>query len=333
MDIQLLQFISLAITVGYMEFDFLKTYNANILKEKEELKSFKKNERDVKEYYDICNYILYEILSDFDKENYPALKCPELSFDKKEYIKIILQTHQTPQINLLLYKLTNYINPKHLTRLISNLQDLTIEYPKDIYFPPFYKPLGEYDVMLNTIYLYDDSLPILSHEFLHMASTIITKNYSFIGFCINGDENEKFFNGFNEGYTEVLNERIFESNFIGYQINYIICKLLETMFDDKTELEIAYFNNNIGVFVDKFLTYGTKEELTYILKQLDYFSNIPYTLNEQNELSEMIYQIISRKNEIDKMLKCEQIIKESQPTKQEHTNKDNYIKRLVKKFN
>lgn len=322
MDISLLQALSLIITIGYMEFEIIKTNNANIQLKNDE----KENNEDIKEYYDLCNSILFEILSDFDKENYPALKCPKLQFDKKEYIKTILNPHPNPQVNLLFYKLINYIDPKYLTRLLSNLKNLKVEYPKDQYFPPFYKPLGEYSDELNTIYIYDNIPSTLSHEFLHMASTVVIENYSYIGFCIKSNELEKFLNGFNEGYTEILNERIFGANFVGYKVNYLICKLLETMFDDKSELEIAYFNNDIDVFINKFLTYGTKDELSYILKQLDYFSNIPYTLNDKNKFADMVYEIISRKYEPDKILKCKQIIKENQPKEE-----DSIIKKLVRK--
>jgi len=195
-----------------------------------------------------------------------------------------------------------------------------------MYFSPSYNPLGEYYSTENKIYIYEKNQYTLSHEFLHAASTTITPNYIYMGFSAdNGAEN--FFSGFNEGYTELLNRRIFGATQISYIINYIICQLLEVMFENPKELEIAYFNNRVDVFIKRFLMYGTKEELIDILRTLDYASRIPYTYKEIEELINLVCEIICRKGEPDKILKCEQIKNNIKTQKQ-----DKFIKRLVKKF-
>jgi len=322
--LHILQILSLSITSGYIGNNIIKLeHTKNILKQ-----IYNENliQEETREYYARCNQILLATLNDFDKSNYPELIVPDSPFTKQEYIAILHHMNNNPELTPLINKLGKYINPKYLTRITLNLSQLQVEYPKDIFFPPYYKPLGEYDEIKNIIYIYDYNDATLSHEFLHAASTIITSNYSYIGFCIyNGTD--KFFNGFNEGYTELLNERIFGADFIGYQANFIVSKLLETMFDDKQELEIAYFNNDITVFINKFLTYGSKEELIYILQMLDYFASVQFTIKEKNQLIDMIGEIISRKEEKDKILRCNQI--------REKDEKQNpkIIKRLVKKFN
>jgi len=322
MNILVFQLLTLFIATGYIGISKIKINETEKL-----IKEIAKQDyQDIKEYYEICNETLQEILNDFNKENYPELPPIDLQLDNQDCIERLNSLIFYPELEPIINKLINYIEPKHLIQLILNLQTLQIVYPDNIPSTPSYNPAGEYNYTENKIYIYGYSTDTLSHELLHAASTTVTPNYTYIGFAAdNGAEN--FFCGFNEGYTEVLNRRIFGSKKLVYPLNYIACILLEIMFEDPKELEIAYFNNRVDVFIKQFLTYGTKEELVDILKALDCASRIPYTYKEGEELINMICSIIGSKNNPDKILKCEQAKSDFKIKKQ-----NRFIKRLVKKI-
>lgn len=327
MDLMTFQILSMLIIYGYISIDTIKIDKSEKFIEEMTNQDY----QDIIEYYDICNEILLEILNDFNKDNYPNFNPFEIELTEDDYIEAKNGLNAYPEIKLLVSKLINYIEPKYLKNLILNLQTLKINYYKDLSFRPSYNPAGEYNIEKNIIKIYKNNPYTLSHEFLHAASTAITQNFSYIGFSVDNGA-EYFFNGFNEGYTELLNERIFGANKIGYFQNYTICRFIEIMFNNKKDLEIAYFNNQTDVLIKKFLEYGTKEELIYIMKEMDYKTRIIDTYTEFNELIDMVCEIIYRKEEPDKIFKCEQL-KNSLKNYYKNEEPDTFIKKLVKKFN
>ena len=334
----ILQLLFSLIVGGYIEYDIIKINRIIKLIEQSEKEAdgnaFYNENQSWKEVlmelinncnnkdYTMCDEFLSEIL--YRWENCKLKIFPS---SKQEYIEMICLQNHYPELNSLIDKLIKHIDPEHLTRLMLNIENLEIEYLKEKLFSFSPKLLGEYDVTANKISIYKKSQDVLSHEFLHMASTIVTQNSSYIGFRID-NEKGKSFNGLNEGYTELLNKRIFGAEFIGYQSSFIACQLLEIMFDDEKELEIAYFNNDIDVFINKFLSYGTPEELNIILQTLDYLITYYHTFEEEEEFLDMICEIIGRKHEPDKILRCKEIRQINEYKKPEIP-----IKKLVKKLN
>lgn len=335
----ILQFLSSLIASGYIDYDIIKINRIIKLIEQSEKEAdgnaFNNENQSWKEIlmklinnwnngdYTMCDEFLSEILYGWENDVYFKLK-KYFPSNKQEYIEMICLQNHYPELNPLIDKLIKHIEPEHLTRLMLNIVDLQIEHKKKKGFQLFSNLLGDYDVIANIICLYNESQDVLSHEFLHMASTIVTKESCYIGFCID-NEMGKLFNGLNEGYTELLNKKIFNAEFIGYQLNFIACQLLETMFDDKQELEIAYFNNDIDVFINKFLSYGTTEELNIILQELDHLIIHQHTFEVEEELLDMICEIVGRKHEPDKILRCKEIRHENKCKKSEIP-----IKKLVK---
>ena len=159
-----------------------------------------------------------------------------------------------------------------------------------------------------------------------MASSKTINNINLCGFTI-GNQYGTFFNGLNEGFTEIFNQRIFHENFITYKTNTLICQCLELMFENPKDIETAYFNNDIDFIYTTFLNYGTKEEFAYLCQKLDYFATKDHEQIEVEETLDFLYNIISRHSEKEKLEMFNQLVEQSKP----QTLKSK-IKSLVKKI-
>ena len=126
----------------------------------------------------------------------------------------------------------NYIDPINFQVCINRLTDLKINHFDLIHdikkYLQNYLNDGIYLPKENTIDIYKifDKNSVLSHEFLHMASTLKNQTsgfYTKLDSCWIG-------NGLDEGYTELLNQRIFNTKKISYTYNIEIIKILELFF-------------------------------------------------------------------------------------------------------
>lgn len=208
----------------------------------------------------------------------------------------------------------NYIDPINFETCINKLNNLKINYfdlIHDIkkYLQNFCENEGIYIPKENTIDIYKvfDKKNVLTHEFLHMAST--GKNQT-SGFCTNLDD-IWIGNGLDEGYTELLNKKIFKNKKISYIYNVEIVELLELFFDKPKDMEYAYFHNNIFIVYQTFLKYGTKEEFLSLLQILDNLieTNIPiYKKVTVIKTKINLYTILKRSQNKDKILAAEQIL-------------------------
>ncbi len=212
----------------------------------------------------------------------------------------------------------NYIEPENFTICSQRLKDLKINYItilKDIkkYLQNFCENEGSYTPQNNTIDIYKifSKKNVLSHEFLHMASSK-DENCGF--HLITRFEDAEIGRGLNEGYTELLNKRIWKYKNNSYRQNVKIVRLIETLFDDPKEMENAFFNNDLDKVFLQFLKYGTKEEFFEIMTNLDnlattnqiIFSNVD---NIKTQLK--LYEIIKRSNDPKKITNFENILDEN----------------------
>ena len=208
----------------------------------------------------------------------------------------------------------NYIDPINFETCIGKLNNLKINYFNLIhdikkYLQNFCESEGKYIPKENTINIYKvfDKKSVLTHEFLHMAST--GKNQT-SGFCTNLDD-IWIGNGLDEGYTELLNERIFNSKHLSYTYNIEIIKILEIFFDNPKDMEYAYFHNNIFIIYQTFLKYGTKEEFFSLLQVLDNLveTDIPiYKKVTAIKTKLNLYIILKRSQNKEKILAAEKIL-------------------------
>lgn len=241
--------------------------------------------------------------------------------------KKALNQNQDLDINLLLQNLSypnelknivitfkNYVDNENFNMCLQRLNTLQINYINilnDIkkYLQNFFENDGAYIPIDNTIdvYTFFDKESVLSHEFLHMAST---GNDGISGFCTLlkdvwiGD-------GLDEGYTELLNSRIFKSKNISYKYNIEIVKLIEILFDNPKDMQYAYFHNNIFIVYKTFLKYGTKEEFFKTIQTLDNLSetDIPiYKRLTATKTKLNLYQIIKRSNNQEKIKQAENLL-------------------------
>ena len=109
--------------------------------------------------------------------------------------------------------------------------------------------------------------------------------------------------GLDEGYTKLLNERIFHSKKLSYTYNIEIIKILELFFDNQKDMKYAYFHGNIFIINHTFLKYGTKEEFFSLLQILDNLIKVTATKAKLN-----LYTILKRSQNKDKILATEQIL-------------------------
>lgn len=283
------------------------------------------NPRGTQGYYDTLNNTLINILNDFEAKPFIQM-LPQLPENMIPNIKqYIMKYNKNPDLEPILTKFIQYIDPINLLNLLMNIETLQVKYQKIIERNHAYTILGDYNSHTNTIYIHKKTPFTLSHEFLHAASTKRVGNISLCGFTIS-NEHGMFFDGLNEGFTELFNERIFNTASTTYRNNITICRCLELIFDNPKDVETAYFNNDIDFFYQTFLEYGTKEEFAYICYQLDCFFDDDYTKQEYNTVLDILYMIISRKNDPEKLEQFRQITQASKPFSIQES-----LKKIVKK--
>ncbi len=198
--------------------------------------------------YDVSKYINYK---GFDKTIY-------------EFYTILEETFSHCNLGAF------YTNLKNLRVKVRNYNIL------DILCMEIFKTLdaGSYNTKKNKItYLNENDEEIRSiicHELLHMASTIETKNTSFIGFSQENKKTKKTIGmALNEGYTEYLNKKYFNSVLeTNYEEEISIAERLEFIIGERKMQEL-YFKADLNGLVDELSKYTTREEVISIIKKLD----------------------------------------------------------------
>lgn len=235
--------------------------------------------------------------------------------DKQDYLNIIKEIKIPEELKEIVNTFVQNVDEKNLKYCAKNLKTVKIE-NKNIMkqFKDYLSNLekstlasGLYYCHTNTIDLFINSKRVLSHEFIHMC----TNNGTDCGFNLCTRYNEKIGQGLNEGYTELLNTRIFKYKNLSYSKNVSIVKLLETFFDDPKDLENAFFSNDLDKVILQFCKYGTKEEFFNLLENLDNFATGPILLKDfiqYHKLQFKLYEIIKRSNEPNKIQNFENIL-------------------------
>lgn len=235
--------------------------------------------------------------------------------DKQDHLNIIKEIKIPEDLKEIVNTFVQNVDEKNLKYCAKNLKTVKIEnkniikhfkdYLSNLTKPPF--TAGIYHNNTNTIDLFIDSKQTLSHEFIHMC----TNNGTACGFQLYTRYNEEIGRGLNEGYTELLNQRLFKYKHHSYPKNVGIVKLLETFFDDPKDLENAFFSNDLDTVTLQFCKYGTKEEFFHLLENLDNFATGPIPLKDftqHHKLQFKLYEIIKRSNDSNKIQNFENIL-------------------------
>lgn len=257
---------------------------------------------------------LYKHTGDIEPNKRQKNPFVTLLMDKKskDYLNALNSMNIPEQLKDIVEKFKNYVEPEDLKFCVHNLQSVSINHKNiliDIkdYIQNFARSVvaaGNYSYD-NQINLFFTKNGVLSHEFLHMAS----HDNDCIGFQSNV-HNEEIGRGLNEGYTELLNQRIFTGKKRStYQKNVKMAGLFELFFDNPKDMQHAYFKANLDTVFDEFRKHGTKEEFFEIMQDLDNFARAYIPIKDDIKYIKMqlkLYDIIKRSNNKEKIRKFEE---------------------------
>lgn len=230
------------------------------------------------------------ILKNIDKDikNFEQIIDEKLPHVSKNYFNHNLSTLKVKKSNFLI-EIVNYINSSSLAAYY-NLETNKIVMSKT--------PQSKH----------------LSHELLHMSSTLNTEKYRFTGFSYEDYKNDiKLGKGLCEGYTGHLNKKYFVPETNEYQYFRNITELLEFIVGQKT-MEKLYFDANLKGLADILEQYSNHDEIYNLIKLVDNLfeisssksklkeaKNIEYFEQATDKITNIIrniYQTYERKNHI-----------------------------------
>jgi len=290
-----------------------------LLKELDKIKNYNKNVYKTRnDYNDFNDFFMNLIL--INNINYPyKIDEPILTDGGINIINKIINNGDYPkELKPLVDKLYTFIGPENLYLCAMNL--LTIKIIKDKKYKlkkfdfSYSFCEGKYYPDVNQIYFYNKN--VLSHELLHMASTCRNKNnedFYFSGFRF--DHKYKIFQrGLNEGYTELLDRRVYYNEDYNtdslYKINVFILRMFELLYPNYKYMERDYFWANRLSPLIIFRRYGSVEEYFKLSRYLDFFANTKIIGNEDIEMLNFINKIIKRTYDNEKIIKAEKITEE-----------------------
>ena len=181
----------------------------------------------------------------------------------------------------------------------NNFSTLKVEKSKEILKTG---AVGTYTGSENIIKYVDNNASILGHEMLHMASYMYdsVNDVHYHGFMQQKDKTI-IGTGLNEGYTELLNSRLFTNGKItSYPRLVRIVKLLEEFFPNPQVVSHYYFTCDLPAFLQNLRRYCTQEEIKEILYGLDrlyeynHIPSSPVAIKLETQLATKLYSIYQR---------------------------------------
>lgn len=180
----------------------------------------------------------------------------------------------------------NYFDDETLKNLYNNV--------KWVLFKKYNSKInnGEYLSYANIIkFVSEDRVTTINHELMHMASNPYDNTNNFGGFFYTIDK-YKIGYGLDEGYTELLNKRYFNSGSENiYKTEVSICTFLEEIVGQK-KMEKMYLTANLfGLIQDLKQIYDIKE-IERFMAALDFINDYDYrSLISNIELDNLFKQI------------------------------------------
>ena len=154
---------------------------------------------------------------------------------------------------------------------------------------------GTYDGVSKTIEIYHDKKDhsTLHHELLHSASSDFS--YDSSGFRVSLKEGGEFGEGLNEGYTELLNNRFFNTSSTSYTYLQKLAELIELFYENKEDMVEDYFNADIFGLIGELLKSMSLEEAIDIIVDMDRFMYLKdFTVSDYTKLKQKILKIYER---------------------------------------
>ena len=227
------------------------------------------------------------------------------------------RVNSTKNKELLFYieKLERFTNEENLKNAYRNLSTVDVKWQP---YKIIYSTLGSYDAKKNQLkYALNGTL---GYEFLNMCSTYydVDSNEKQAGFSW-----QKGFSiigrGLNVGYTELLNARIYNEDYLieDHEKEARIAELIEFFFDDPKEMESLYFNHNLPGFIQHMEQFKEREEVIKLIREIDqitfssYFGN-PLPTYDYIKIQLKLYDWFKESNKNPKKLeKMEKLLNEN----------------------
>ena len=256
------------------------------------------------------NYIQY---------NFPIVEYAILNKkEAKKLLDISKKLEEKPKIYQFYQKLSQEIKINHLTNFFTNAQTVTISNEKltltkrIIEIKTGFFKIAEYDPNKNAITIYHNFVKnALNHELLHLASfNFCTKQ---AGFSYYDPKENKILigKGINEGYTELLNRRYFNSKSLSYPKLRKIAELIELFYENKKDMEADFFHANFYNLLAHLTQSISYDEAISMLIDTDYIFYHPHDNKYFKNFKEDIYSLYSQnhsKNDQEKFKNKAKII-------------------------
>lgn len=157
---------------------------------------------------------------------------------------------------------------------------------------------GGYSTEFNSITIKDSrSNSTIFHELMHMASTVKTKDVSYVGFKQKMD-GEYIGQGLNEGYTQLLTEKFFpekiSQRYVSYPFETHFARLVEEIVGEEKMIDF-FFKANLRDLMLELIKYSSNKETSKFIRNLDVLNKHKYTklplLDIQAQLQETIFNL------------------------------------------
>lgn len=172
------------------------------------------------------------------------------------------------KFNKILENFLNVMNNNFEEDDLKNLYDniIWVMFKKYISF----KYDGDYDPITNIIRtLSEDDTNSINHELIHMSANPHDGTSNYGGFYYSTN-NYIIGYGLDEGYTELLNKRYFDSKTQNaYRLQIIICKYLEQIVGQK-KMEKLYLNANLFGLIKELKQTHKIEEIERLIAAIDF---------------------------------------------------------------
>ena len=134
------------------------------------------------------------------------------------------------------------------------------------------------------------------HELLHLSSSTFDRGRlcEFCGFSqYNYILNIKIGTSLNEGYTEYLNEKLFNNQSNVYIIEQNFAKAVEQIVDPVV-MKKLFFKANLKELVDILSRYSDIDKTLEFIESLDYISNNSNKIFNKEKLNKKVYDVINK---------------------------------------
>lgn len=161
--------------------------------------------------------------------------------------------------------------------------------------------MGVYDAKKNKIQINNDTAEdAIYHELFHMASSTYKDGIRYSGFHQSSIKTGivSLGKGLNEGYTELLSARYFQSeNSIdgSYEYEVLVAKKVEDLIG-KEKMQSLYLNSNLKGLIDELKQYTSEEEIMKFISNSDFL--VSHMSDKKLQLFEknMIYNCLKNIN-------------------------------------